>query len=447
MKIVVVGSGYVGLVSGVCFAELGFDVTCVDNNEEKIAILNRGEVPIYEPGLRSLMERSISAGRLHFTTDLAKATATTDIVIIAVGTPPRPDDGQADMRFVYDAAAEIGRAIKKPTIVITKSTVPVGTGDAVHEIIAKQNPAASFEVVSNPEFLREGSAIEDFMKPSRLIIGVESEHAKDVMTKLYRPLGDVKLVFTDIKTAEITKYAANCFLAMKIGFINEISDLCEKMGANVQDVSRGIGLDPRIGSMFLQPGPGFGGSCFPKDTMALIKIAQGSGAPISIIEAVMTSNVTRKHRMAKKVMGALGGKVKGKTIAVLGVTFKSNTDDMRESPALIIVPDLIESGASLRIFDPQGMKEAKHMLKGDIAWCTDAYDAMKGADAVVLLTEWNEFKSLDLKKAKSVLKQPLMIDLRNLYNPTDMGKAGLRYVSLGRNEVNPATTKSLQTAV
>lgn len=432
MKIVVVGTGYVGLVSGVCFADMGSHVTCVDNNAEKIAILNRGEVPIFEPGLRSLMERSVKAGRLHFTTDLTSAMEDTDIAIIAVGTPPRKEDGQADLTFVFEAARQIGRAIKKQTIVITKSTVPVGTGDRVKQIISEQKPPAAFEVVSNPEFLREGSAIEDFAKPARIIVGAESEHTRAVMRELYSPLGDVKMVFTDIKTAELIKYAANCFLAMKIGFINEIADVCEKMGTNVQDVSKGIGLDPRIGSMFLQPGPGFGGSCFPKDTMALIKTAQGAGAPISIIESVMTSNVTRKHRMAKKIINSLGGDVKGKLIAILGVTFKANTDDMRDSPSLIIVPDLVEAGAKLRIFDPQGMKEAGHLLKGDISWCKDAYDAMQGADALVILTEWNEFKRLDLKKAKSLLKEPLMVDLRNIFEPDVMQKAGFRYCSIGR---------------
>jgi len=435
MKIVVVGTGYVGLVSGVCFADLGFFVTCVDNNVEKIAILNRGEIPIFEPGLRSLMERSVKAGRLSFTTDLKHAAANADVVIIAVGTPPRASDGQADLSFVFEAAKQIGQSIQKPAVIITKSTVPVGTGERVREIITEQKPAAAFEVVSNPEFLREGSAIEDFTKPSRIIIGAESAHARDILQELYKPLGDVKMVFTDIKTAEMIKYAANCFLAMKIGFINEISDVCEKMGANVQDISKGIGLDPRIGSMFLQPGPGFGGSCFPKDIMAMIKAAQGAGSPVSIIESVMTSNVNRKHRMAKKIMQALGGNVKSKTIAVLGATFKANTDDMRDSPALIIIPDLIESGATIRIYDPQGMKEAQHLLKGDIHWSIDAYDAMDGADVLVLLTEWNEFKRLDLKKAKTLLKQPLMVDLRNIYTPEDMQKAGFKYVSLGRKEV------------
>ncbi len=434
LKITVVGTGYVGLVSGVCFSEFGFDVTCVDTDAEKIALLNRGEIPIFEPGLRSLLERNAQAGRLHFTTSLKEPAAQSDIIIIAVGTPPRKQDGQADMQYVHEAARQIAPTLDRYRVVMIKSTVPVGTGEEVREIITRTNLNAQFDMVSNPEFLREGSAIHDFMKPDRVIIGVESDKAKAIIAQLYQPLGqEIPILYSDIKTAEFTKYAANCFLAMKIGYINEIADLCERLGADVQHVARGIGLDPRIGSKFLQPGPGFGGSCFPKDTMALIKIAQQSGAPISIIESVITSNVTRKHRMAKKIRDALGGTAKGKTIAILGLTFKPNTDDMRESPSLIIVPDLLEAGAKLRLYDPQGMKEAKHQLRGDYYWASDIYDCMKGADAAVILTEWNEFGRLDLKKAKTLLKHPTLIDLRNMYQPEAVRAEGFTYISVGRN--------------
>jgi UDPglucose 6-dehydrogenase len=431
LKITVVGTGYVGLVTGVCFSEYGFDVTCVDTDTQKIEMLNHGEIPIFEPGLRSLLERNALAGRLHFTTQLGEAVPNCDVVIIAVGTPPKKEDGQADMQYVHSAAAQIAKHIRKYTVVIIKSTVPVGTGEQVQSIISKENPSAAFDMVSNPEFLREGNAINDFMKPDRVIVGVESVKAKETIAKLYHPLGDVPILYSDIKTAEFTKYAANCFLAMKIGYINEIADLCERLGANVQDVAKGIGMDPRIGNKFLQPGPGFGGSCFPKDTMALIKTAQQSGAPISIIESVITSNVTRKHRMAKKITDAMQG-VKGKTIAVLGLTFKPNTDDMRESASLVIIPDLIESGAKVRVFDPQGMKEAKHHLKAELYWAEDMYDCMDGADSLVILTEWNEFGRIDLKKAKQLLKTPLLVDLRNMYSPETVRNEGFNYVSIGR---------------
>lgn len=433
MRVTMIGAGYVGLVSGACFSEFGVHVTCVDMDESKIALLNAGEIPIFEPGLNQLVASNMAAGRLTFTTELAPAVAGADAVFIAVGTPSRRGDGHADLSYVYAAAEEIARALDGYTVIITKSTVPVGTGDEVEEIIRKIRPDAEFDVVSNPEFLREGSAIGDFMRPDRVVIGTLSERARGVMRELYRPLylTETPILFTARQTAELTKYAANSFLAVKITFINEIADLCEKVGANVQDVARGIGLDGRIGSKFLHAGPGYGGSCFPKDTLALVRTAEQAGSPVRIVETVVGINDARKKAMAGKVIEACGGSVNGKTIAVLGLTFKPNTDDMRDAPSLEIVPALQSAGAAVRAFDPEGMDEAKKLMSG-VEWCGDAYATMDGADAVVIVTEWNQFRLLDLKRIKSLLKQPVMVDLRNIYKPGELAAAGFRYYSIGR---------------
>jgi len=435
MRITMIGSGYVGLVSGACFSEFGVDVTCVDKDADKIARLNAGGVPIFEPGLDNLVESNVQAGRLTFTTELAPAVAAADAVFIAVGTPSRRGDGHADLSYVYGAAEEIARALDGYTVIVTKSTVPVGTGREVARIIRKTRPDAEFDVVSNPEFLREGAAISDFMRPDRVVIGADSERAQEVMKRLYRPLYliETPILFTSLETAELTKYAANSFLATKITFINEIADLCEKVGANVQDVARGIGLDGRIGSKFLHAGPGYGGSCFPKDTLALVRTAETSGAPLRIVEAVVEINDKRKKAMAERVIDACGGSLNGQTIAVLGLTFKPNTDDMRDAPSLDIVPALQAAGATVRAYDPEGMKEAGPLLP-DVVWCDDAYGAMEGAGAVVIVTEWNEFRLLDLERVKALLKRPLMVDLRNIYKAAEMADAGFRYLSIGRPE-------------
>ncbi len=439
MKIAMVGTGYVGLVSGACFSEFGWDVVCVDNNAEKIAMLEGGRMPIYEPGLDDLVERNVAAGRLTFTTDLASAVREAEAVFIAVGTPSRRGDGHADLSYVFQAAEEIARAADGYTVVVTKSTVPVGTGREVLRRIRDVRPDAEIEIASNPEFLREGSAIEDFKRPDRVVIGADSERALDTVAQLYRPLflRDTPIVRTTLETAELIKYAANTFLATKITFINEFADLCEKVGADVQDVAKGIGLDGRIGSKFLHAGPGYGGSCFPKDTEALVRSARDAGAPVSIVEQVVQVNNQRKEAMARKIISACGGDVSGKAIAVLGLTFKPNTDDMRESPSLVIVPRLMEAGATVRAFDPVGMDEARKLMDGPV-WCRDAYDAMDGADAVAIVTEWNEFRALDLGRARSLLKQPVMIDLRNIYRPDQMRDAGFTYVSIGRAAVEAA---------
>ena len=433
MRVTMIGAGYVGLVSGACFSEFGVPVTCVDTDEGKIARLNAGEIPIFEPGLDQLVARNREAGRLIFTTDLAPAVAGADAVFIAVGTPSRRGDGHADLSYVYAAAAEIARALDGYTVIVTKSTVPVGTGDEVARIIRETRPDAEFDVVSNPEFLREGSAIGDFMRPDRVVIGASSERARDVMQALYRPLFliETPILFTERRTAELIKYAANSFLAVKITFINEIADLCEKVGADVQDVARGIGLDGRIGSKFLHAGPGYGGSCFPKDTLALVRTAEQYGAPVRIVDTVVDINDTRKKAMAGRVVEACDGSVDGKTIAVLGLAFKPNTDDMRDAPSLDIVSGLQAAGAVVRAFDPESMAEAKKMLDG-VEWCDDAYQTMDGADAVVIITEWNQFRLLDLQRAKSLLKQPVLVDLRNIYKAEDMEAAGFRYYSIGR---------------
>ena len=433
MKIAMIGTGYVGLVSGACFAEFGPHVTCVDLDEAKIQRLLAGEIPIYEPGLDDLVAKGIKAGRLSFTTDLKTAVADADAVFIAVGTPSRRGDGHADLRYVEAAAAEIARAMTGYTVVVTKSTVPVGTGRRVAEIIRETNPTADFDVASNPEFLREGSAIGDFMRPDRVVIGAESERARQVMQSLYRPLylTETPIVMTTLETAELTKYAANAFLATKITFINEIADLCEKVGANVQDVARGMGLDGRIGKKFLHAGPGYGGSCFPKDTIALVRTAQEYGSPARIVEAVVQVNDRRKGAMASRVIAAAGGSLRGKTVGVLGVAFKPNTDDMRDAPSLAIVPALQDAGAKVRAFDPAAMHEAQPLLPG-VTWCEDAYDVAKGADVLVLITEWNEFRALDLDRIAAVMIAPVLVDLRNVYRPDEVRAAGFKYSSIGR---------------
>ena len=433
MRIAMIGTGYVGLVSGACFSEFGVEVVCVDKDAGKITGLKKGEIPIYEPGLDTLVANNVKAGRLSFTTDLASAVPGADAVFIAVGTPSRRGDGHADLSYVFAAAEEIARAMNGYTVVVTKSTVPVGTGREVAKRIRKVRPDADFDVVSNPEFLREGSAINDFMRPDRVVIGADSERAQAVMKELYRPLYliETPIVFTAIETSELIKYAANTFLATKITFINEIADLCEKVGADVHDVARGIGLDGRIGRKFLHPGPGYGGSCFPKDTLALVRTAQEAGAPLKIVETVVAVNDARKKRMADKIIAACGGSVKGKTIAILGLTFKPNTDDMRDAPSLAIVPALEEAGAKVRAFDPEGMHEAEKLLP-NVKYCQNAYEAMEGADALALVTEWNEFRALDLDRVKSLLKQPVIVDLRNIYRPQDMIAAGFDYVCVGR---------------
>jgi len=435
MRIAMIGTGYVGLVSGVCFSEFGHHVVCVDKDTRKIDALKAECMPIYEPGLEGVVIDNVKAGRLTFTNDLAGSVREADAVFIAVGTPSRRGDGHADLTYVFRAAEEIATALDGYTVVITKSTVPVGTGRRVEDIIRSVRPDAEFDVASNPEFLREGSAIEDFRRPDRVVCGTTSDRARAVLRELYRPLflNETPMLFTSRETSELIKYAANAFLATKITFINEMADICEAVGANVQDVARGIGLDGRIGSKFLHAGPGYGGSCFPKDTLALLKTAQDVGAPSRIVEAVASVNDARKERMVEKIEAAFGG-VSGKTIAVLGLTFKPNTDDMRDSPSLVILPQLVKKGAHIRAYDPEGMTEAMKYL--DVEMCPDSFTALEGADGVVILTEWNEFRALNLKKVKHLLKQPLMVDLRNIYRPDDMAKEGFSYVSIGRPEVS-----------
>ena len=436
MRIAMIGTGYVGLVSGACFSEFGNDVVCVDKDAVKISCLDRGEIPIFEPGLEDLVAKNVRAGRLTFTTDLTLAVRGADAVFIAVGTPTRRGEGHADLSYVYDAAKEIAQALDGYTVIITKSTVPVGTGREVAQVIREARPDVDFDVCSNPEFLREGAAIADFMRPDRVVIGSESERAREIMRAIYRPLYliETPIVFTSLQTSELIKYAANSFLATKITFINEIADLCEQVGADIHDVSRGIGLDGRIGRKFLHPGPGYGGSCFPKDTMALVKTARDYNAPLRIVETVVDINDVRKRQMADKVVQACGGSVDGKTVAALGLTFKPNTDDMRNSPSLEILPALQAAGARIKAYDPEGMKEAQQMLPG-VEMCDNAYAPLDGADAVVLITEWNEFRALDLERVKGLLKQPVMVDLRNVYNPDEMADAGFSYVCVGRNTV------------
>lgn len=437
MQIAVIGTGYVGLVSGVCFAEYGFRVTCVDKDPDKIAKLQQHIMTIYEPGLEQLVETNRKAGRLSFTTDLKTAVGAADIVLVAVGTP-EGDDGMPDMRALEAAVEQVAQAMGKYTVVVIKSTVPIGTNARVTKMIASANPNADYDVVSNPEFLREGVAINDFMKPDRVVVGLDSKRARDVMQRLYAPIcvENIPLMVTSFESAELIKYAANSLLATKIAFINEMADVCEKTGANIRDVSRGIGLDHRIGDKFLQPGPGYGGSCFPKDTQAMATIARASGAPSRIIEATIESNDARKENMAAKIIAACGGSVSGKTIGVLGVTFKPGTDDMRESASLAIIPALQKAGATVQAYDPQGMEEAKKHLT-DVNWCKDAMSAVNAADALVILTEWNEFKSLNLQEIKRLLKAPVIVDLRNIYKRMDMQKLGFHYASVGRQDVIP----------
>ena len=434
MKIAMIGTGYVGLVSGVCFSDFGHDVICVDKNAEKIAQLQAGQVPIFEPGLADLMAKNVQAGRLSFTLDLAQAVAGADAIFIAVGTPTRRGDGHADLTYVMEAAAEIGAALTGYTVVVTKSTVPVGTNRKVAEAVRFANPQAAFDVASNPEFLREGAAIDDFMRPDRVVVGIESDAARKVLSDVYRPLflRDFPVVFTGLESAEMIKYAANAFLATKITFINEIAALCEKVGADIKDVSKGMGLDGRIGNKFLHAGPGYGGSCFPKDTKALARIGQEHAVPMQITETVIKVNEEIKRRMLDKIIDLCDGSVNGKTIGVLGVTFKPNTDDMRDAPSLTILPALIGAGAKVRVADPQGKREGEALLPG-VTWCDNAYQATQGADAVVILTEWNEFRALDLARMAAKMASPRMADLRNIYAPQAVLQAGFsRYLGVGR---------------
>lgn len=435
MRIAVVGSGYVGLVSGACFADFGHEVTCVDSDERKIEALKKGVIPIYEPGLDELVARNSEARRLLFTTDLDAAMQSAEAVFIAVGTPSRRGDGHADLSYVYAVARDIARNIRSFTVVINKSTVPVGTGDEVERIIRETNPEADVAVVSNPEFLREGAAIEDFKRPDRIVLGIEDERARAVMTEIYRPLylNKAPLMFTARRTSELIKYASNAFLAMKITFINEMADLCEAVGSNVQDVAHGIGLDNRIGSKFLHAGPGYGGSCFPKDTLALVKTAQDYASPLRLIETTVAINDQRKRAMARKIVRAMGGDVRGKTVALLGLTFKPNTDDMRDSPAISIVQGLQDAGATIKAFDPEGMEAAKACLS-DVTYCTDAYDTAAGADALVLVTEWDAFRALDFPRLRTLMKAALLVDLRNVYRREFIAQHGFRYISVGRPE-------------
>lgn len=433
MQVAMIGTGYVGLVSGACFADFGHQVTCIDKDAGKIERLRQGGIPIFEPGLEGLVARNVAAGRLFFDTEAADAVRSADAVFIAVGTPSRRGDGHADLSYVYAAAEEIADLMEGFTVVVTKSTVPVGTGDEIEKIIRARRPDAQFAVVSNPEFLREGAAIEDFKRPDRVVVGLEDERARPVMSELYRPLylNETPIVFTGRRTSELIKYAANAFLAMKITFINEMADLCEAVGADVQQVARGIGLDGRIGSKFLNAGPGYGGSCFPKDTLALVRTATDFGAPVRLIETTVRVNDQRKKAMAAKVVKAMGGDVKGKRIGVLGLTFKPNTDDMRDAPSLDIIPALQAMGAVVTAYDPEGETEARHLLDG-VAFAAEPYAVARNADAVVIITEWDEFRALDLERIKADMKTPVLIDLRNIYRPADVRGQGFDYVSIGR---------------
>ncbi len=434
MKIAMIGGGYVGLVSGACFADLGVDVCVVERDPVKLGMLNDGKMPIYEPGLDKLVGDNVAAGRLRFTGDLAAAVDGVEAVFIAVGTPTRRGDGHADVSYVNAAAEQVARALTGYAVIVTKSTVPVGTGRRIAEIMRAARPDGEFDVASNPEFLREGSAIGDFMRPDRVVIGTESERAREVLRRLYRPLYliEAPILFTALETAELTKYAANSFLAMKVTFINEMADLCEKVGADVHDVARGIGLDGRIGRKFLHPGPGYGGSCFPKDTLALARIAQDWGAPSRLVETTVAVNDARKAGMAARVVAACDGSVRGKTIAVLGLTFKPETDDMRDAPSLPIVHRLVEEGATIRAFDPEGMEQARPLLPEQVVFCRDAADALRGANALVMVTEWNEFRAISPENLATVLADRLVVDLRNVFDPVAMRAAGLRYLGIGR---------------
>ncbi|WP_375594308.1 UDP-glucose/GDP-mannose dehydrogenase family protein [Algihabitans albus] len=459
MRVAMIGTGYVGLVSGACFSEFGTSVICVDRDAEKIARLQGGEIPIYEPGLEDLVAQNVGAGRLSFTTDLASAVSGADAVFIAVGTPSRRGDGHADLSYVFGAAEEVARALPAAgdhfTCIVTKSTVPVGTGRQVAEVLARVRPdlvlGRDYDVASNPEFLREGSAIEDFMRPDRVVIGVESEAARACLKGLYRPLylNETPVLSTRLETAELIKYAANAFLAVKITFINEIADLCERVGGDVQQVARGIGLDGRIGAKFLHAGPGYGGSCFPKDTLALVRTAQEAAAPLRIVETTVEVNEARKAAMAGRVVDFLGGdpaaagdSLAGKTVGLLGLTFKPNTDDMREAPSLAIVPRLQAAGARVRAYDPEGMAEAKKLLEG-VVWCGDPYEVAEGVDCLVLVTEWNAFRNLDLARLKATMARPALVDLRNVYDPDRLQQAGFQYLGIGRGPSVPAVPAHL----
>ncbi|HQS11773.1 MAG: UDP-glucose 6-dehydrogenase [Sphingomonadales bacterium 35-56-22] len=433
MKIAMIGSGYVGLVSGACFADFGHEVVCVDKDEGKIARLNANIMPIYEPGLDALVKTNVDAGRLSFSTDVMQSVKGCGAIFIAVGTPSRRGDGHADLSYVYAAAEELARAIDPGTVVVTKSTVPVGTGDEVERIIRETSPDLEFAVVSNPEFLREGAAIGDFKRPDRIVVGSDVEWARDVMRAIYRPLflNESPLLFTSRRSSELIKYAANAFLATKITFINEMADLCEKLGANVQDVSRGIGLDNRIGPKFLHAGPGYGGSCFPKDTLALLKTAQDNETPVRVVEAVVQANDLRKRAMGRKIINALGGDVRGMKIGLLGLTFKPNTDDMRDAPSIAIVQTLLDAGAIVHAHDPEGMEEAAKILP-DVVMTASAYDAAQDAHAVALVTEWDAYRALDLKKLHAAMAGDVLVDLRNIYRPGEAQAAGFNYVSVGR---------------
>ncbi len=434
VRITMIGGGYVGLVSGACFAEFGTDVTVMETDAAKLAALRAGRMPIYEPGLEKLVEENVRAGRLTFTGDLAEAVKDTEAVFIAVGTPTRRGDGHADLTYVYAAAEQVAKALTGYAVIVTKSTVPVGTGREIAKIVRAARPDLEFDVASNPEFLREGNAIGDFMRPDRVVIGAESERAREVLRRLYRPLYliEAPIVFTGIETAELTKYAANAFLAMKVTFINEMADLCEKVGADVHDVARGIGLDGRIGRKFLHPGPGYGGSCFPKDTLALVRTAQDYGAPSRLVEATVAVNDARKSSMAMRVIAACGGSVRGKTIAVLGLTFKPETDDMRDAPSLSIVSRLVGDGAVIQAYDPEGMEQAKPLLPAGVVYCKDTMEAVAGADALLLITEWNEFRALSPEKLRDAMRGRVMVDLRNVYDPQAMRAAGFVYHGVGR---------------
>ena len=438
MKITIIGTGYVGLVSGAGFAEFGHTVTCVDKDKKKIELVEKGSLPIYEPGLEEIVIRNKSSGRLNFSVNLADSVPNSDVIFIAVGTPAsRRGDGYADLTYVFEAAKELAHFLNGYTLVTIKSTVPVGTARQVARIIRETNPLAEFDVASNPEFLREGEAVFDFLNPDRVVVGAETEKARNLLAALYRPLESkgVPIIFTGIETAELTKYASNAFLATKISFINEIANLCEEVGADVIDVAKGMGLDHRIGSKFLQPGPGYGGSCFPKDTKALLRIAQENGVACRIVEAVVEVNAAQRARMVRKIRQALGGSEEGKSIAILGLTFKPDTDDMREAPSLTIIPALIEHGAEVKAHDPEGMNEAKRLLPQEVKFFKDKYEACRDADAVVLITDWNEYKNLNLLKLKGLMKTPIFVDLRNVFSPDVMSSAGFNYFSVGRRPI------------
>jgi len=448
MRLTIIGTGYVGIVSAACFSEFGHVVTCVDIDEERIAGYNAGQIPIFEPGLGDLISRNVKGDRLFFTTDLAEGVKDAEAVFIAVGTPSRRGDGHADLSYVFAAARDLAKLVPEGCVIINKSTVPVGTASEVEAILAEVVPGKEMHVVSNPEFLREGSAIEDFLRPDRVVVGVSSEAARRVMAEIYRPLflRETPILFTDCRTAEVIKYAANAFLSVKIAFINEIADLCETVGADVKGVAKGIGMDRRIGNKFLNPGPGYGGSCFPKDTLALLRTAEQANAKLRIVQATVDANDERKKEMARRVIAACGGSVEGKTIGILGLTFKPNTDDMRDAPSLVVIPELQKAGAHVRAYDPEGRAAAEKLLT-DVEFVSNAYQAVEDAAAVVLLTEWNEFRALNLGRVRGLLQNPLFIDLRNVYEPSDMAKAGFHYISIGRAATEPKTQPTAAASV